>query len=463
MVPRPPRITTAIVLSALLLPLSLPAKPAAQFIWLSDVHFDPTANPKLVDALADANVHDWPRILDSSPPPDFGRFGADTNWLLLSSTLSAIRKTAPQAQFTIVTGDLLVHHFREKFDAAATRHDEEAYRLFSRKATQFVAAKLATLTPGKPVLFTLGNNDSDCGDYQLQPGGAFLNDSRAWFDELLGRFADQQANTDWTALGAFNVRHPVLKRYRILAVNSIYFAPRYRDTCAAGPKPDPAQQQMQWLERQLAKARTHKQKVWLILHIPPGVDGYATAHANTHGGPQRIVWLWKPQYTSQFQDLLSRYSGTVTLSLAGHTHMDDFRLLNNSVVLVSPAVSPVYLQNPAFRIVSFTHGGTLSDEKTYYLSNLSTAATGAPPDWKLEYDFDSTWNTHNADFVTLQNIAAQIEHRPAARQRWMNLYSVSAGDVITQQNFAWLFCASANVAGTGYQACVQRLQTASPN
>lgn len=436
------------------------AKPGGKFLWLSDIHFDPTANPKLVNTLADASVDDWPRILASSPPARFPRFGQDTNWLLLSSAFDAIRKTAPHVQFAVVTGDLLAHHLREKFQSTAKVHDEEAFRRFSRKTMQFVVNQVATLVPGEPVLFTLGNNDNDCIDYELHPSGAFLNAGTAWFHQLLGRLANDRSNSDWTVLGSYNVPHPSLKHYRVIAVNSIYFSPKYLDACAESAGADPAPEEMRWLERQLAAAQKDKQKVWLIFHIPPGVDGYTTAHTTPGADPKKIVWMWKPAYTRQFQDLLTRYHGTVTISLAAHEHMDDFRLIDNSLVLLTPALSPIYQQNPAFRVVAFKPDGTLSNEETYYLSDMATVLNGAAPEWQLEYNYTATWKMPQLDLKNFRKLYQQIELQPDARQRWMNLYSVShpAGNAITQQTFPWLFCASGNMTEAMYEACVGRVK-----
>jgi hypothetical protein len=238
---------TVLLVVWLLYPLLALAWPAAEFIWLSDVHFDPTANPSIVDALAKASVNDWPHILASSPPAQFSRFGEDTNWLLFTSALDAIRKTAPQAQFTVVTGDLLAHLLREKFESAAKDHDEEAFRQFSRKTAQFVAAQLGSLPPGRPVLFTLGNNDNDCADYQVQPDGPFLRDSSAWFEKMLGPLHNKSSYAEWTTLGGYNVAHPSLKHHRVIAVNSIYFSPRYHDACGGSSKSNPAAEEMQRL------------------------------------------------------------------------------------------------------------------------------------------------------------------------------------------------------------------------
>lgn len=435
------------------------ATPHPEFIWLSDLHFDPTANGGLVDALAESRVDEWPRLLESVSPASVSRFGEDTNWALLSSSFEAIRKTAPDAQFVVVTGDILVHHFRERFERTAKNHDLEAFRGFTRKTMQFVAAQLATVAPGRPVLFTLGNNDSECGDYKLQPHGAFLKDASSSLTKLLGPLADETSIADWTALGSYNVPHPSLKRYRVIALNSVYFSAKYQNACSTGDT-DPGQEEMHWLENQLVEARLQKNKVWLIFHIPPGIDGYATAHANDSAALMKIVPMWKPIYTGQFAKLLAQYRDTVTISLAGHEHTDDFRLIAGSVVLMTPGLSPIVGQNPAFRIVAFQRNGNLSDETTYYFSNLEMASGGTVPKWKLEYDFAQTWGLRPLNFKNFNQLYRRIENGSAVRDRWSSLYSVShpEGNNISRQVFSWLFCATGNVLEAGYRACVERIE-----
>jgi hypothetical protein len=111
------RIWATALLAVLLSPLGTGAEITSKFIWLSDLHFDPMADPKLIDALAEASVDQWSRILASSRPGRFSGFGEDTNWALLSSSLDAVRGTNSNVKFTVVTGDLLVHRFKEKFEA----------------------------------------------------------------------------------------------------------------------------------------------------------------------------------------------------------------------------------------------------------------------------------------------------------------------------------------------------------
>src|SRR3954447_8292819 len=134
------RIWATSLIAVVFLPLGT-AEPASKFIWLSDLHFDPTADPKLIDALAQASVDEWSRILASPPRGRFSAFGEDTNWALFSSFLDTVRRTAPNVNFTVVTGDILVHRFSQKFQSIAKNHDDASFRRFATKTMQFIAAQ----------------------------------------------------------------------------------------------------------------------------------------------------------------------------------------------------------------------------------------------------------------------------------------------------------------------------------
>jgi hypothetical protein len=73
-----------------------------------------------------------------------------------------------------------------------------------------------------------------------------------------------------------------------------------------------------WLERNLAAAGQVNRKVWLMFHIPPGIDGYATAMKGREQFPSgRLVEIsgaardssivaMYPEWTSQFDSLLAK-------------------------------------------------------------------------------------------------------------------------------------------------------------
>jgi hypothetical protein len=140
--------------------------------------------------------------------------------------------------------------------------------------------------------------------------------------------------------------------------------------------------------------------------------------------------------------------------------MDDFRLVDlpskdHSLVLMTPALSPNVKQNPAFRLVSFQSNGKLTDQATYYLSNLSAAGKEAAPEWKLEYRFNQEWGVHQLDYKSFEKLYRRIDQSPEARKRWSLLYSVSRPESsITSQSFWVLYCASGHTTIGDYQACL---------
>jgi hypothetical protein len=70
------------------------------------------------------------------------------------------------------------------------------------------------------------------------------------------------------------------------------------------------------------------ERVWLVYHIPPGIDGYATLRRGAC--PSTMIPMWDQGYAGAFLALIKRYADPVTASFAGHTHMDDFPLIGDA-------------------------------------------------------------------------------------------------------------------------------------
>src|SRR5436190_1922284 len=125
---------------------SQPAAPTqavtGQVLVMSDLHFDPMADPRLVDQLAAAEPEQWSAVLDSSDDRSLGLYGRDSNWMLLRSALQQMAETLPNPAFVLISGDFLAHGFRSEFDAAAKDHSDAAYRSFVRKTMQFLGQQL---------------------------------------------------------------------------------------------------------------------------------------------------------------------------------------------------------------------------------------------------------------------------------------------------------------------------------
>jgi sphingomyelin phosphodiesterase acid-like 3 len=370
----------------------------------------------------------------------------------------------------MITGDLLAHGFPQAY--ARTMHDTkpEHYRAFVSKTVSFVTAELRLRYNKSQILLTPGNNDNECGDYDIEGGGPFLSDSARPARGLAranGRFT-----ADWKTLGSFTVRPRYTPGVRIISVNSIFFSNRYQaqnfaDSCAPVDS-KAATRTFAWLESTVARAEQNREKVWLMFHIPPGIDGFSTMTryqslakaGDSHDlCSEAIVPMWKPYWTSLFDHLVAEHQDTITAMFAGHDHTDDFRVIRGSgnhaqFVLIDPPISPIYGQNPAFRVVTFRASGQLVDQSTYYLTNLLAAQSDVPGVWALEYSFVDKWHSPRLDAASLNTIYEQLESDPEASTQWLTLLNVSSShDHVPAEGVRTLQCADEALDPATYKAC----------
>lgn len=405
----------------------------------SDIHFNPMADASLVPELVRADPTKWESILQRSQPRQFSQYGQDTNWWLLRSSLDQMRKTMPRPALFLLPGDLLAHGFPTKFRNATHDTDVQHYREFVAKTVQFLALQVRLRWKDTQIVITPGNNDDDCQDYSILAGGAFLTDTAEVARELAR--GDEQVAVNWAALGSYSIQPSTMPGLKVIAVNTVFFSARYQaqdlQSSCAKVQSDGAERTFAWLGGELQKARQANQKVWLVFHIPPGVDGWASTHPSDGQVPpvgeecvKDIVPMWVPSWTAKFEGLLQSYSQTIIANLAGHVHVDNFLASDNAgtsgFVVVNPPISPIYRQNPAFRVLDFGTGFVARDYTTYYLADLTASAKQARGKWKKEYEFSKTWNAGVIDTDSLEKIYKRIVSDDSVRQRWLTLYNVSS-------------------------------------
>ena len=128
---------------------------------------------------------------------------------------------------------------------------------------------------------------------------------------------------DWKSLGSYAIQPRAIPGVRIISVNSVFFSNKYRaanfaHACSTADS-TAAARTFAWLESSLSQARLDHEKVWLMFHIPPGIDGYSTMTSyrslsqTAAAGSQdmctrAIVPMWKPLWTARFEQLVGRLS-----------------------------------------------------------------------------------------------------------------------------------------------------------
>jgi sphingomyelin phosphodiesterase acid-like 3 len=222
---------------------------------------------------------------------------------------------------------------------------------------------------------------------------------------------------------------------------------------------------MTWLSRQLQEARESGQRVWVMGHIPPGIDPYSTVakFRDVCGGEAPVEFL----SSDRMSELLVEYGDVVRLGVFGHTHMDEMRLLepeggeakgaeaNRVAVKVVPSISPVNGNNPSFTAARVNpNSATLENYDVIAASNQ----TGIATDWTTEYDFAKTYHEPEFSSSTLKKLIDEFraDHsaNTSASQAYIRDYFV--GDMSRALTPFWpeYVCALHNQAARGFAACV---------
>jgi sphingomyelin phosphodiesterase acid-like 3 len=444
-----------------------------QALFVSDIHFEPFRDPGKSAQLAGAPVGDWNAILAAPASADAAAQwmklekacptrGEDTSYALYQSSLHAIHAQAGHAKFVILSGDLIAHNFSCKFAAVFPKAAPAHYRAFVEKTIVFVMANLRAALPGVPVYAALGNNDSDCGDYQLDADSTFLKESAGVFAADLHGAEQSQALKDFASGGYYSASLPApVKNTLLVVLDDIFMSGRYK-TCGGNVDAAPAAAQIAWLKHQLDEARDKKEKVWVMAHIPPGVDSYATARAwmaLCAGGTPKMFLS-----SEALPEVLAGYGDVVQLAIFAHTHMDEVRLLippnvddahRPVAVKMVASISPIDGNNPSFTVATVdpVHA-TLKDYRVIAASNQ----TGIDTVWSEEYDFAKAYHEPAFTAAAVGNMIAGFKADPAAQtsasQDYLRYYMTGVDMRMMALIWQPYVCSLTNGATDVYRECV---------
>ena len=448
-------------------------------LLLSDIHFDPFHDPDKVAALEKAPPQQWQALLDAADsrtqPADAARLSAacaggrpDTTWTLLRSTLRSAREQQPHPLFITVSGDLLAHKFECRFRTATGDNDPAHLTAFAEHTVAFLAHQLRQTFPGVPVYFALGNNDSACGDYREDPGSAFLRENAAVVaDEAAQPHQREQIERSFSALGDYSVPLPApLHHSRLLVLQDIFASTHHR-SCGGAQETSSADAQITWLKSELDAARRRQEAVWVMAHIPPGIDAYATLTGDrdvcSGGAPAHFL------ASDALASVLAEYADVVRLALFGHTHMDELRVFRNASGAAVPGklVPSVTTSNgnkPSYMLAEVNPAdATLAD----YTVMVAADAQGSS--WKREYRFSESFGEHEFSGAAAARLVDALTRAQPPSAAYLQFFSPGDGGLrALALSVVWpsYVCALQHSTADSYRQCVcsakAPAQTAAP-
>jgi predicted phosphodiesterase len=383
------------------------AREPARAPWLvvSDLHYSP--------------------FLHGERPSNFGK---DTNDALFDSLLAQLKASDPNAPVVILAGDFLAHGFPPA-NAAATM--------------AYIAARFDRTFPHAQFVITLGNNDSDCGDYETTLDGPFLRDvANAWKPLVDRRGAAPDFVRTFSHDGGYVATLP-RPNLRAVAVNDVYDTIRYRDACGTG---NPAATSLSDLDRTL-RSGPPAEHTWLVTHVPPGIDAFSTAHLAHR---LFVVPFMRPGAREALLHAIGNGRDRVSLVIAGHIHHFSFRLSDAShpahdvPILVAPSISPIFGNSPGYLTLDVDADGLVGNvAETSYLDGR----------WQRIGDLSSEGVAH----FTAPELAAyqaRLERNQAFADRFVRLYMGGARPEISPKNYRVYWCVATALGVSEAQRCM---------
>lgn len=424
------------------------------FLLLSDIHLDPLTgtDPQVIRQLLSSPVERWQSIFDSSPDRQISPNGTDSNYALLASALEAARRSGAHYDYVIITGDFLGHDLLAKYSGFT--HSDAGYREFAIHTLVFVNRMVEQAFPGVPIFETLGNNDSVEGDY-MDPGAPLLETlAKEW--RVVAAAPD--ARRDFLKGGYYAVPHPFVPNDEFIILNTAFWSNNYANSSSTGGS-DQGLRELAWLKSELDGAQAAHKNATLLMHIPPGVDAYKSSQS---GGCNPMLF-WKKPYQDSFLAILETHASQVRDGYAGHTHMDDFTVINGASgtpyfqIHITPSISRDHRNNPAFETGVYDKtSGALADYMASYLRSSSTTGDSSQSvAWVPEYDFRQLSHLPMYSPSSLQAIALLIRSNDLIRQRFLDLYVSKATPGGSAPIKDWLSysCAQTEVSPDSFRGC----------
>jgi hypothetical protein len=199
----------------------------------------------------------------------------------------------------------------------------------------------------------------------------------------------------------------------------------------------------------------------ILLHIPVGTDVYATLSKDSLETPEEVVEFWKSDFPPAFLDAIAPHEATIRGIFAAHTHMDQFLLvpLADSGTLtfehVTPAISPLFGNNPAFEVFTYDRDDlAVSDYTTYYLP-VAGASEEDPPSWQVEYRFSEAYSVPDFSVPTLTELWPHLRGAGDPKMLYERYYDAGneAATDFSDDNWFAYWCAIGAVTASDFLTC----------
>jgi hypothetical protein len=178
----------------------------------------------------------------------------------------------------------------------------------------------------------------------------------------------------------------------------------------------------------------------MLMHAPPGADEGTTGQpSNDNGQIAKATMMWTDANQTTFMGILGKYPGVVSMSLAGHTHMDEFRLMSpGNTLAITAGISPCFGNNPAYKI--FTLDSLSLAPVDYSVVNYNLQAT--PAQFNNYYTFSQAYGLKGPLGASLVELYPTLRSSSSAQKQYQGTFHSgnNSSNPITSTNWPVYWC-----------------------
>jgi sphingomyelin phosphodiesterase acid-like 3 len=296
----------------------------------------------------------------------------------------------------------------------------------------------------------------------LSPNSDFL---KAAGDSITANFPKSErkaARDSFAETGSYSVSLP-MAHARLIVLDDLFFSKNY-SSCPGYSGASGKSLQLTRLAKWLADARTANEKVWVMAHLPSGVDAFSTLRRGAcKGSPAMTLSSAGPANLDDLTAALLDAADVIQLGIFAHTHEDEIKLLEKQPsggaaqtkqaaipIKVVPSISPINGNLPSITVAEI-------DPATATLIDYKVIAGSQTVAWKEQYDYAGDYGeaSFSADSVRdlITKFAADSSGKDKASQNY--IHNFLTGKQTSLLSLAWpaYVCTMTEETASGFSKC----------
>ena len=186
--------------------------------------------------------------------------------------------------------------------------------------------------------------------------------------------------------------------------------------------------QFKWLREELRAARQNNTAVWIFGHIPPTIGSYLKDYGDI--AKRGTGNFWREHWSKEYHEIVREYGDVVRVQLFGHLHSEEFRVFpedshafGSPPILLSPAVTPAYNNNPSFKILEYdSRSMVVMDYKVHAAPlPLGPSSNSSRLEWKELFSARDMYDVANLTTGQLLHAAQRLVRDDAAWDKFFNV------------------------------------------